>query len=99
MAHDFHLKRLDLALLLFNCFALGGCVVLLVLAGPSAPLILLTIGVIGMAGARIARGFSKGKDIADSPVRQEVCARCGLALTDNAGGSCPGCGEPQTPAG
>jgi hypothetical protein len=59
MAREFHLKRLDLALLLFNCFALGGCVVLLILAGPSGPLILLTVGVIGMAGAKIARGFRK----------------------------------------
>ena len=59
MAREFHLKRLDLVLLLFNLFALGACVVLLILAGPSGPLILLTIGIIGMAGAKIARGFQK----------------------------------------
>jgi len=59
MAREFHLSRLDLVLLLLNCLALGACIVLLLRAGPSGPLILLTIGIIGMAGAKIARGFQK----------------------------------------
>jgi hypothetical protein len=40
---------------------LGGCVVLLLVSGPTGPLVLLTIGVTGMAVSRIGAGFRQAK--------------------------------------
>jgi hypothetical protein len=40
----YHFSRTDLSVLVLSAFALGGCIVLLSLRGPSVPLVLLTIG-------------------------------------------------------
>jgi hypothetical protein len=61
MASQFRLSRINLALLLLNIFMLGGCVVLLLLRGPSGPLVLLMIGLSAMAAGKIGRGFLKSK--------------------------------------
>ena len=59
MHQPLHLNRVQAAFLLLNVFVLGGCVVLLLVSGPSVPLILLTVGALGMAVAKIAQGFKR----------------------------------------
>ena len=61
MANQFQLSRTNLAFLVVNLIVLGGCVVLLFVAGPSGPLILLTIGTLGLALGKIGVGFFKSK--------------------------------------
>jgi hypothetical protein len=59
MARAFRLSRTNLILMLLNVLVLGGCIVLFCLRGPSGRLILLTIGVAGMAFGKVATGFMK----------------------------------------
>ncbi len=61
MASDFQLSRTDLVLLIINLLMLGGCIVLLLVSGPSGPLILLTIGVMAVTLGKIGAGFLKPK--------------------------------------
>ena len=53
MKRTFCITRTGLISLLLNVFVLGGCIVLMLLRGPNGPLILLTVGTIGMAAGKI----------------------------------------------
>jgi hypothetical protein len=52
------MTKLDLGLLCVNLFALGGIIVLMMLRGPSAPAVLLTVGAAGMAISRLGKAFA-----------------------------------------
>jgi len=49
------LGRSDAAWLIVNAVTLGACIVLLVLRGPSGPVVLLTVGACGMLLGKIGK--------------------------------------------
>ena len=55
MPQRFHFTTVRLCMLILNVFILGGCVVLIALAGLTGPRILLTIGTLGLAFAQFAK--------------------------------------------
>lgn len=67
MATPFQLSRMNLVILVVNLVVLGGCLVLLFITGPSGPLILLTVGTLGLALGKIGTGFLGSKRPAPPP--------------------------------
>ena len=65
MQREFRITRTSLIFLLLNFFVLGGCIVLMLIRGPNGPLILLTVGTIGIAAGKIVRGFKRQKPVAN----------------------------------
>jgi hypothetical protein len=57
MASQFQLSRTKFAFLVLNLIVLGGCIVLLFVTVVTGPLILLTIGALGLALGKIGAGF------------------------------------------
>lgn len=57
MKTKFQFSRLDMTLLVLNTLAFGGCLVLLLLGKASGPLILLTIGTLGMLVGKLGRAY------------------------------------------
>jgi hypothetical protein len=60
MKAGFEFNRLDTALLITNAVALGGCVVLLTIGKGNGPLVLLTIGALGMLIGKLGRAYRRG---------------------------------------
>ena len=56
------LSKLDLFLLSTNLIALGGLVVLIILRSPSVPSVLLAVGALGMAIAKIGKALAVHTD-------------------------------------
>jgi hypothetical protein len=52
------ITKLELGFLCLNLIVLGGALVLMLLRGPNTPLVLLTIGTLGMAIAKIGKAYS-----------------------------------------
>ena len=59
MKNTFQFNRLDLAMLLTNAVVLGGCLVLLALGRVNGPLVLLTIGTLGMLSGKLGKAWQK----------------------------------------
>jgi hypothetical protein len=59
MKNTFQFNRLGLAMLLTNAVVLGGCLVLLALGRVNGPLVLLTIGTLGMLIGKLGRAWQK----------------------------------------
>ena len=59
MKSTFQFSRLSLALLIADAIVLGGCTVLLVLGRVNGPLVLLTIGALGMLIGKLGRPWQK----------------------------------------
>lgn len=55
MRQRFHFTTAQLLMLLLNLLVLGGCLVLMVLTGPSGPLILLAISTALMAIGKLGK--------------------------------------------
>lgn len=55
----FQFCPLNLALLVTNSFVLGGCIILLMLGRGSGPLVLLTVGALGMLVSKLRRAYGR----------------------------------------
>jgi hypothetical protein len=59
MKNTFQFSRLGVAMLLTNAVVLGGCLVLLALGRMNGPLVLLTIGSLGMLTGKLGKAWQK----------------------------------------
>ncbi len=50
-----------MAFLILNAVVLGGCIVMLLLGAANGPLILLTIGALGMLVGKVGRAYSRAQ--------------------------------------
>jgi hypothetical protein len=62
MKMRFHFSRLEMALLITNTLAFGGCLVLLTLGRGSGPLVFLTIGTFGMLVGKLGRAYYNARE-------------------------------------
>ncbi len=67
MKTKFQFSRLDMALLVTNTVVFGACIVLLLLGKASVPLVLLTVGALGMLIGKLGRAYYRTKQSESVP--------------------------------
>jgi len=61
MKTKFQFSRWDMALLITNTVVFGGCLVLLLLGRANGPLVVLTIGALGMLLGKLGRAYYRAR--------------------------------------